>query len=68
MVRRKEILDEVYTRCNKKTHETLTKVSGDDKMINKELSQIKSKMDMNSSRLNPNMVPFMQTMAENKKS
>ena len=37
-------------------------------MINKELSQIKSKMDMNSSRLNPNLVPYMQTMDENKKN
>ena len=68
MVRRREILDDIYAKCGKKTHDTLQKVSGDDRLINKELSQIKSKMDMNSSRLNPNLVPFLQHMDENKKN
>ena len=65
MERKKEILKEVYERCGQKTYKKLLQTNANEKIINKEISQVKSLMEMNSSRINPNLVDFNETMAAN---
>ena len=62
MQRKKEILNEIYDRCGAKTQKRLEKTNANEKLVNKELSQIKNLMEMNSSRINPNLSEFADSM------
>ena len=62
MLRKKEILQAVYERCGQKTHAKLVKTNAGDKMVSKELSQVKSSMELNSTRVHPNLSEFAETM------
>ena len=62
MLRKKQILKEVYERQGQKAHGKLAGVHAEEKMVNKELGQVRTLMEVNSSRLNPDYVEFNETM------
>ena len=58
-LRKKEILKEVYERCGAQTHSKL-KEENNMALINKEMSQIYSSLELNSSRISPEFADFNQ--------
>ena len=59
MIRKKEILKEVYERCGEKAQ---IKLKEDNTMRcdNKEMSQIYSSLELNSTRISPEFAEFNQ--------